>query len=112
MTGGAADEQGPDGDRLTMDLQITTPPPPRAGSAPPPAEPFRFRASVARPGDTLLLCGNGLAEPMRGVRRSPGSWRGAGPCGGPPGLPAYLADIQLRTKGYADDRTGAAVWEA
>lgn len=111
-TGGAADEQGPDGDRLTMDLQITTPPPPRAGSAPPPAEPFRFRASVARPGDTLLLCGNGLAEPMRGEPALAGELARRWSAGGPPGLPAYLADIQLRTKGYADDRTGAAVWEA
>ncbi|MBM7441082.1 protein phosphatase 2C domain-containing protein [Streptomyces sp. HB132] len=110
--GGVAGEQSPDGDRLTMDLQITTAHAPYAGSAPPPpAEPFRFRASVARPGDTLLLCGSGLAEPMRGepelaaelARR----W-----AGGPPGLPAYLADTQLRTRGYADDRTGAAVWEA
>ncbi|MEU5168314.1 protein phosphatase 2C domain-containing protein [Streptomyces mutomycini] len=78
---------------------------------PTPGGAFRFRASVARPGDTLLLCGDGLAEPMRGepelaaelARR----W-----AGGPPGLPAYLADTQLRTEGYADDRTGAAVWEA
>lgn len=30
----------------------------------------------------------------------------------PPGLAAFLADIQLRLKGYADDRTAAAVWEA
>ena len=110
--GGAADEQGPDGDRLTMDLQITTPSSPRAGSAPPPAEPFRFRASVARPGDTLLLCGNGLAEPMRGEPALAGELARRWSSGGPPGLPAYLADIQLRTKGYADDRTGAAVWEA
>ncbi len=32
--------------------------------------------------------------------------------GGPPGLAAFLADTQLRLKGYADDRTAAAVWEA
>ncbi|MDF6018010.1 protein phosphatase 2C domain-containing protein [Streptomyces sp. JH34] len=111
-TGGAADEQGADGDRLTMDLQVTTSPSRHAASAPPPAEPFRFRASVARPGDTLLLCGNGLAEPMRGEPELAGELARRWSTGSPPGLPAYLADIQIRTKGYADDRTGAAVWEA
>lgn len=112
-TGGAASEESPGGDRLTMDLQITTPPSPYADGPPPhPAEPFRFRASVARPGDTLLLCGNGLAEPMRGEPELAGELARRWGAGGPPGLPAYLADIQLRIKGYADDRTCAAVWEA
>ncbi|PJE93778.1 hypothetical protein CUT44_31720 [Streptomyces carminius] len=73
--------------------------------------PFRFRTSVARPGDTLLLCSAGLAEPMRGERafadRLAGRWAGAEP----PGLAGFLADAQLRVKGYADDRTAAAVWE-
>ncbi|WP_328301475.1 protein phosphatase 2C domain-containing protein [Streptomyces sp. NBC_00435] len=73
---------------------------------------FRFRASVARAGDVLLLCSGGLAEPMReeqplsaelGVRWSDEP---------APGLAAFLADTQLRLKGYADDRTAAAVWEA
>ncbi|MFE9724122.1 protein phosphatase 2C domain-containing protein [Streptomyces sp. NPDC005794] len=112
-TGGAAGEEGPGGGRLTMDPQSATPASPYAEAPPPPpAEPFRFRASVARPGDTLLLCGNGLAEPMRGepalAEELARRWSGEGP----PGLPAYLADTQLRTKGYADDRTSAAVWEA
>lgn len=111
-SGATADEEGPGGDRLTMDLQITTPPPPyTAEPAQPPAEPFRFRASVARAGDTLLLCGSGLAGPMRGepvlAEELARRW-----ATGPPGLPAYLADTQLRIKGYADDRTSAAVWEA
>ncbi|MFH9493120.1 protein phosphatase 2C domain-containing protein [Streptomyces halstedii] len=107
-------EEGPGGDRLTMDLQITTAPPPYGGgpAAPPPAEPFRFRASVARPGDTLLLCGNGLAEPVRGAPDLAEELARRWTAGDPPGLPAYLADVQLRVKGYADDRTAAAVWEA
>ncbi|MGW8485735.1 protein phosphatase 2C domain-containing protein [Streptomyces sp. NPDC055886] len=106
-------EAGPDGDRLTMDLQITGPASPSAGGSPqPPAEPFRFRASVARPGDTLMLCSNGLAEPMRGEPALPGELAERWGSGGPPGLPAFLADTQLRIKGYADDRTCAAVWEA
>ncbi|MFD4124302.1 protein phosphatase 2C domain-containing protein [Streptomyces globisporus] len=105
-------EAGPDGDRLTMDLQITGAASSNVEGPPqPPGRPFRFRASVARPGDTLMLCSNGLAEPMRGEPALPGElaerWSA-----GPPGLPAFLADTQLRIKGYADDRTCAAVWEA
>ncbi|MEV8532717.1 protein phosphatase 2C domain-containing protein [Streptomyces sp. NPDC051211] len=73
---------------------------------------FRFRASVARPGDTLLLCTAGLAEPMREEPLLPAElaarWTGTEP----PGLAGFLADTQLRLKGYADDRTAAAVWEA
>ncbi|MEU0303680.1 protein phosphatase 2C domain-containing protein [Streptomyces sp. NPDC006175] len=111
-TGHEASEESPGGDRLTMDLQITTARPPYAGSPPPPAERFRFRASVARPGDTLLLCGNGLAEPMRGEPALAGELARRWTADGPPALPAYLADTQLRVKGYADDRTSAAVWEA
>ncbi|WP_217231042.1 protein phosphatase 2C domain-containing protein [Streptomyces anulatus] len=110
---GDEQEEGADGDRLTMDLQIAAPPSPAAeGPARPTAEPFRFRASVARPGDTLLLCSNGLAEPMRGEAALPGELAERWGSAGPPGLPAFLADTQLRIKGYADDRTCAAVWEA
>ncbi|MGW5847157.1 protein phosphatase 2C domain-containing protein [Streptomyces sp. NPDC055254] len=85
-----------------------------AAAAAAPAEPaeFRFRASVARPGDTLLLCTGGLAEPMReeAALSAELAARWAEP--EPPGLAAFLADTQLRLKGYADDRTAAAVWEA
>ncbi|MFF1588924.1 protein phosphatase 2C domain-containing protein [Streptomyces sp. NPDC058286] len=102
----------PDGDRLTMDLGITTPPSPYEPAPEQPRDPFRFRASVARPGDTLLLCTAGLAEPLRGEPELSGHltrrWDGSGP----PGLTAFLADTQVRVKGYADDRTAAAVWEA
>ncbi|MEU0672784.1 protein phosphatase 2C domain-containing protein [Streptomyces sp. NPDC006172] len=81
-------------------------------SPPPPYEPFRFRASVARPGDTLLMCTAGLAEPLRDEPALPAHLveRWSEPA--PPGLAAFLADTQIRVKGYADDRTAAAVWEA
>ncbi|WP_105969947.1 protein phosphatase 2C domain-containing protein [Streptomyces geranii] len=109
---GSTPHETPDGDRLTMDLGITTPPSPYEPAPEPPREPFRFRASVARPGDTLLLCTGGLAEPLRGepelCEYLTGRWSG----GTPPGLAAFLADTQVRVKGYADDRTAAAVWDS
>ncbi|MFF3644274.1 protein phosphatase 2C domain-containing protein [Streptomyces sp. NPDC002564] len=104
--------QPQDADRLTMDLGITTPPSPYEPAPEPPRDPFRFRASVARPGDTLVLCSGGLAEPLRGepelAEHLTRRWEKTAP----PGLAAFLADIQVRVKGYADDRTAAAVWEA
>ncbi|MEU6353635.1 protein phosphatase 2C domain-containing protein [Streptomyces sp. NPDC047072] len=109
---GSLPAETPEGDRLTMDLGIPTPPSPYEPAPEPPREPFRFRASVARPGDTLLMCTGGLAEPLRGepdlCEYLTGRWHGAAP----PGLAAFLADTQVRVKGYADDRTAAAVWEA
>ncbi|MFI1829334.1 protein phosphatase 2C domain-containing protein [Streptomyces sp. NPDC020412] len=75
-------------------------------------EPFRFRASVARPGDTLLMCSSGLADPLRGepalAAELSARWRPDAP----PGLAAFLTDVQLRVKGYADDRTAVGVWES
>ncbi|WP_424890475.1 protein phosphatase 2C domain-containing protein [Streptomyces sp. XH2] len=102
-------------DTMTVDLGIPTPgltPPVEPEEPAAPGEPFRFRASVARPGDTLMLCTAGLAEPMRGEPELGGRlaerWAGERP----PGLAAFLADTQLRVKGYADDRTACALWEA
>ncbi|MFD3546921.1 protein phosphatase 2C domain-containing protein [Streptomyces sp. NPDC058655] len=73
---------------------------------------FRFRASVARPGDILLLCSGGLAEPMREEAALSAELAARWSAQDPPGLAAFLADAQLRLKGYADDRTAAGVWEA
>ncbi|WP_189040017.1 protein phosphatase 2C domain-containing protein [Streptomyces daqingensis] len=84
---------------------------------PPPAprqdpDAFRFRATEAQPGDVLLLCSQGLAAPLRGepafARQLAGAWTDNPE---PPGLAAFLADVQLRVRGYADDRTAVAVWE-
>ncbi|MGW0986985.1 protein phosphatase 2C domain-containing protein [Streptomyces sp. NPDC002486] len=109
---GSPPSETPEGDRLTMDLGIPTPPSPYEPAPEPPREPFRFRTSVARPGDTLLMCSAGLADPLRGEPEL-GEYlaeRWSRP--DPPGLAAFLADSQVRVKGYADDRTAAAVWEA
>ncbi|WP_326719960.1 MULTISPECIES: protein phosphatase 2C domain-containing protein [unclassified Streptomyces] len=109
---GSLPHETPEGDRLTMDLGITTPPSPYEAIAEPPRAPFRFRASVARPGDTLLLCTGGLAEPLRGEPELAEHLTARWSEGEPPGLAAFLADTQVRVKGYADDRTAAGVWEA
>ncbi|MEU6551263.1 protein phosphatase 2C domain-containing protein [Streptomyces sp. NPDC046915] len=109
---GSLPAETPEGDRLTMDFGIPTPPSPFEPAPEPPREPFRFRTSIARPGDALLMCTAGLADPLRGeaalcaylARR----WSGRTA----PGLAAFLGDTQVRVKGYADDRTVAAVWEA
>ncbi|MGJ7876224.1 hypothetical protein [Streptomyces rochei] len=45
----------------------------------------------------------------RAPRRPRPAHREHGP---PPGLAEFLADSRVRVKGYADDRTAAAVWEA
>ncbi|MPY46384.1 protein phosphatase 2C domain-containing protein [Streptomyces phyllanthi] len=112
MSFGSPPHETPEGDRLTMDLGIATPPSPYEPALAPRRDPFRFRASVARPGDTLLLCTAGLADPLRGepdlAEHLTTRWATAEP----PGLAAFLADTQVRVKGYADDRTAAAVWEA
>ncbi|MCB5183484.1 protein phosphatase 2C domain-containing protein, partial [Streptomyces antimicrobicus] len=73
---------------------------------------FTFRASVARPGDTLLVCSGGLAEPMREEPLLMGELGARWSAAEAPGLAGFLADATLRLKGYADDRTAAAVWEA
>ena len=95
-----------------MDLGITTPPSPYEPAPAPPREPFRFRASMARPGDTLLMCGAGLAEPLHGEEGLGAHLADRWSRPEPPGLAAFLADIQVRVKGYADDRTAVGVWEA
>ncbi|MEU1599233.1 protein phosphatase 2C domain-containing protein [Streptomyces sp. NPDC005708] len=109
---GSLPSETPEGDRITMDLALTAPPSPYEPAPEPPHDPFRFRASIARPGDTLLLCSGGLAEPLRGEPLLAEHLTERWSAGGPPGLAAFLADTAVRVKGYADDRTAAAVWEA
>ncbi|UXY22657.1 protein phosphatase 2C domain-containing protein [Streptomyces cynarae] len=109
---GSLPSETPEGDRLTMDLGITTPPSPYEPALEPPRSPFLFRASVARPGDTLLLCSAGLADPLRDEPELAEHLTARWSTGEVPGLTAFLADTLVRVKGYADDRTAAAVWEA
>jgi hypothetical protein len=76
------------------------------------AAPFRFRATVAQPGDALVMCSAGLAEPLRGEPELAVHLAARWGHGTVPGLAAYLADTQTRVKGYADDRTAVTVWDA
>ncbi|MET9291454.1 hypothetical protein [Streptomyces sp. NPDC003077] len=84
--------------------------PPLADPAPQP-DPFLFRASVARPGDTLLLCSAGLAEPLREdpvfADRLAVRWAAKEP----PDFAEFLADVAQKADGHAKDRTAAAVWD-
>ncbi|MFD4988449.1 protein phosphatase 2C domain-containing protein [Streptomyces sp. NPDC058374] len=110
--GGAPRPEAEGGERITMDLGIAVPPGPWEPAVEPVREPFRFRASVARPGDVLLLSTAGLAAPLREEPAFAERLRARWGEGAPPGLDGFLADARLRVKGYADDRTAAAVWEA
>jgi hypothetical protein len=109
---GSPPSETPQGDRLTTDLGIPAPPSPYDQRPEPPREPFRFRASIARPGDVLLMCTAGLAEPLRGEPALPVHLTERWSHPRPPGLAGFLTDVQTRVKGYADDRSAAAVWEA
>ncbi|GHF40672.1 hypothetical protein GCM10018790_17870 [Kitasatospora xanthocidica] len=76
----------------------------------PDPRPFRFRLVPATPGDILLLCTPGLARP---IADEPAvahflSTHWAHPH--PPGTVDFLRQVQVRAKGYADDRTAAAIW--
>ncbi|MGW4894466.1 hypothetical protein ACWEQL_19660 [Kitasatospora sp. NPDC004240] len=85
-------------------------PPPGAAGAAAESRPFRFRLVPATPGDILLLCTPGLAGP---VADEPAvahflATHWAHPH--PPGTVDFLRQVQVRAKGYADDRTAAALW--
>ncbi|QKW24164.1 protein phosphatase 2C domain-containing protein [Kitasatospora sp. NA04385] len=84
--------------------------PPLPPASMPAPRPFRFRLVPATSGDILLLCTPGLATP---IAEEPAvahflSSHWAHPH--PPGTVDFLRQIQVRAKGYADDRTAVAVW--
>ncbi|MFF4604948.1 protein phosphatase 2C domain-containing protein [Streptomyces sp. NPDC001339] len=85
---------------------------PRTLERPVPAEPFLFRTVFTRPGDALLLCSAGLAEPLHEepafAARLAVQWSTPEP----PGLVPFLAAAQLRAMGHTKDRTAVGVWES
>ncbi|MEU9076811.1 protein phosphatase 2C domain-containing protein [Kitasatospora sp. NPDC048538] len=78
----------------------------------PPEEPrpFRFRLVPATPGDVLLLCTPGLARPIADEPAVAHFLAGHWAHPHPPGTVDFLRQVQVRAKGYADDRTAAAIW--
>ncbi|MCF3176300.1 protein phosphatase 2C domain-containing protein, partial [Streptomyces sioyaensis] len=92
------------------------PPPPAAGGYPAgsPArpEPFLFRTAFARPGDTLLLCSAGFAEPLHQEPAFAARLAAAWSAPEPPGLAEFLTAAQLRVEGHPKDRTAVGVWES
>jgi serine/threonine protein phosphatase PrpC len=61
------------------------------------------------PGDVVVLCTDGLANPMRNdsVRQHLIDWWGHGAA---PGLPGFLWQLSFRAKSFGDDRTAVCVW--
>ncbi|MEU3189529.1 protein phosphatase 2C domain-containing protein [Streptomyces sp. NPDC006992] len=87
---------------------------PAERAAGPAAEPFHFRSHAAEPGEVLLLCGPGVAEPLRAepafAERLATRWTGA--YGNPPGAAAYLDGLLCAVEGHSGDRTAVTVWES
>ncbi|MEY9966474.1 hypothetical protein ABIA33_004539 [Streptacidiphilus sp. MAP12-16] len=72
---------------------------------------FRFRVVVPEPGDVLLLCSDGLAQPLREEPAVSDFLADHWAHPHPPGTVDFLRHVQVRAKGYAADRTAAAIWE-
>ncbi|RKT18591.1 protein phosphatase 2C-like protein [Streptomyces sp. 1114.5] len=84
--------------------------PPVAEAPVPDPRPFRFRLVPATPGDILLLCTPGLAAPIADEPAVAHFLSTHWTHPHPPGTIDFLRQVQVRAKGYADDRTAAAIW--
>jgi serine/threonine protein phosphatase PrpC len=64
---------------------------------------------VLAPGDMLLVCTDGISNPMRNgaVRDQLAAWWSAERI---PGLPEFGWQMSFRVKSYGDDRTAVCVW--
>lgn len=102
-----------------QDLEPTAPGPEPAtgelardsGQLGPKTPPFLFRTSLAEPGDALLLCTAGLADPMQAESDLRAELAQRWGVEQPPGLAEFLTDSQLCANGYVDDRSAVGVWE-
>ncbi|BBH69919.1 hypothetical protein ACTI_66040 [Actinoplanes sp. OR16] len=71
------------------------------------AEPVVMVADLG-PGDVLVLCTDGLGNPMANSSVSDQLvkwWQG-----GPPSLPAFFWQMSFRAQSFGDDRTAVCVW--
>ncbi|MQS11687.1 protein phosphatase 2C domain-containing protein [Streptomyces kaniharaensis] len=84
--------------------------PPAPDAMLPDPRPFRFRLVPATPGDILLLCTPGLARPIADEPAVAHFLSSHWAHPHPPGTVDFLRQVQVRAKGYADDRTAAAIW--
>ncbi|MFJ5121989.1 hypothetical protein [Kitasatospora sp. NPDC088548] len=84
--------------------------PPLPDAPVPEPRPFRFRMVPATPGDILLLCSPGLARPIADEPAVAHFLAAHWAHPHPPGTVDFLRQVQVRAKGYADDRTAAAIW--
>ncbi|GAA0655397.1 hypothetical protein GCM10010193_02170 [Kitasatospora atroaurantiaca] len=84
--------------------------PPAPATADQTPRPFRFRLVPATPGDILLLCTPGLAEPIADEPAVAHFLSSHWAHPHPPGTVDFLRQVQVRAKGYADDRTAAVLW--
>ena len=64
---------------------------------------------MIRPGDMLMVCTDGLSNPMRNAAVSSqfGQWWGSGSV---PEVPEFGWQLSFRAKSYGDDRTAVCVW--
>ncbi|WP_441246725.1 protein phosphatase 2C domain-containing protein [Kitasatospora sp. McL0602] len=86
------------------------PPVSAVGGVGPVPRPFRFRLVPATPGDILLLCTPGLAEPVAEEASVAHFLADHWAHPHPPGTVDFLRQVQVRAKDYAEDRTAVAVW--
>jgi serine/threonine protein phosphatase PrpC len=71
--------------------------------------PVGTAAGVIGPGDMLMVCTDGMSNPMlnRDVREQLARWWGGGTV---PGLPEFGWQLSYRVRTFSDDRTAVCVW--
>ncbi|MFE2110513.1 protein phosphatase 2C domain-containing protein, partial [Kitasatospora sp. NPDC059463] len=84
--------------------------PPVPETPAPGPRPFRFRMVPATPGDILLLCTPGLSRPVTDEPAVAHFLASHWAHPHPPGTVDFLRQVQVRAKGYTEDRTAAAIW--